>query len=500
MIACLRQIPYRTSLALCLCLPLVSSCMMGPDFQRPETKVSSQWLGRAPTTPEVAPKAVQDLAQWWMAFNDPQLTSLVERAMQANLDLRMAESRIRQARAAMGIAGSDLGPTVDTAASYKHSRTSLSGNSGEAVTTNLYQMGFDAVWEIDLFGGIRRGVEAAGADLDTAMESRRDLLVSLSAEVAGNYLNLRSLQQRLNLARQNLSAQEHSVELTRKRLSAGFVGKLDVVRAEALAATTAGQIPLFEAEIRQTTYSLSLLLGGEPSTLLAELTPDAVLPVALATVPLGLPSDLISQRPDIRRAEAKIHAATARIGVAWADLLPKFTVTGSLGLQNNTFNSVFNQASGTWSLGPSLNWPLFDMGRSRANLELKKALQDEELLAYELTVLGALREVENALIASTKEEEHRQTLVRAVAANRTAVDLATTLYAAGESDFLAVLDAQRSLYGVEDALAQSSLTVSTNLVALFKALGGGWQTEEGTVHDPLGLQPGLSTLSDYRCE
>ena len=175
MIACLRQIPYRTSLALCLCLPLVSSCMMGPDFQRPETKVSSQWLGRARTTPEAAPKAVQDLAQWWMAFNDPQLTSLVERAMQANLDLRMAESRIRQARAAMGIAGSDLGPTVDTAASYKHSRTSLSGNSGEAVTTNLYQMGFDAVWEIDLFGGIRRGVEAAGADLDTAMESRRDL-------------------------------------------------------------------------------------------------------------------------------------------------------------------------------------------------------------------------------------------------------------------------------------------------------------------------------------
>ncbi len=481
MIPHLHRTPCRTCLALCLCLPLLTSCMLGPDFQRPETKVSSQWLGQASIAPEAAPKAVQDMAQWWTAFNDPQLTSLVERAIQANLDLRMAESRIRQARAAMGIAGADLGPTVDTSASYRRSRTPGSGNSGEGVTSDLYKMGFDAGWEIDLFGGVRRGVEAAGADLDTAVESRRDLLVSLSAEVAGNYLNLRSLQQRLTLARRNLSAQEHSVELTRKRLSAGFVSRLDVVRAEALAATTAGQIPLLEAQVRQTIYSLSLLLGGEPSTLLAELTPDAALPVALATVPLGLPSDLISQRPDIRRAEAKIHAATARIGVARADLLPKFTITGSLGLQNYTFSSAFSQASGTWSLGPSLNWPLFDMGRGRANLEFKKALQEEDLLAYEQTVLGALREVENALISSTKEEEHRQTLVQAVTANRTAVDLATALYGAGQNDFLAVLDAQRSLYAAEDALAQSSRTVSTNLVALFKALGGGWPAKEASL-------------------
>ena len=467
---------YRTGLALCLCLPLLSSCMMGPDFKSPDTNVSSQWLGQAPVACAAAPDEEQGLAQWWTVFNDPRLTFLVERAMQANLDLRLAESRIRQARAAMGIAGADLGPTVDTAASYRRSRTP-SGNSGEAVTTDFYRMGFDAGWEIDLFGGVRRGVEAAGADLDTAVESRRDLLVSLSAEVAGNYLDLRSLQQRLTIARQNLKAQEHSTELTRQRFRTGFVGKLDVVRAEALAATTAGQIPLFEAQVRQTIYSLSLLLGGEPSTLLAELTPDAALPVAIATVPLGLPSELLLRRPDIRRAEAKIHAATARIGVAKADLLPKFTIVGSLGLQNNALNSLFNQASTAWSLGPSLNWPLFDMGRNRANLELKKAVQEEELLAYEQTVLSALQEVENALIASTKEDEHRQALIQAVAANRTAVDLATALYVAGENDFLAVLDAQRSLYASEDALALSSRTVATNLVALFKALGGGWPAE-----------------------
>ncbi len=479
MIPRLHRILYQTCLALCLCLPLLSSCMLGPDFQRPEAKISSsQWLGQVSTVSETEVTAEQDLAQWWTIFNDPMLTSLIERSMQANLDLQMAEIRIRQARAVMGIAGADLGPAIDTAASYRRSQTPGSGNNTEATTTNLYKMGFDAGWEIDLFGGLRRGVEATGADLEAAVEDRRDLLVSLSAEVAGNYLNLRSLQQRLTIARQNLTAQEHSVDLTRQLFSTGFVGKLDVVQAEALAATTAGQIPLLEAQIRQTIYGLSLLQGGEPSTLLAELTSNSSLPVALATVPLGLPSDLLLRRPDVRRAEAKIHAATARIGIAKADLFPKFTITGSLGLQNNTFNSTFNQTSSFWSLGPALNWPLFDMGRRRANLELQKALQEEQLLAYEQTVLSALMEVENALIASTKEEEHRQALTLAVTADRTAVDLATALYRAGENDFLSVLDAQRSLYVAEDTLAQSNRIVSTNLVALFKALGGGWQTVE----------------------
>ena len=203
-------------------------------------------------------------------------------------------------------------------------------------------------------------------------------------------------------------------------------------------------------------------------------------------MPVGLPSDLLLRRPDIRRAIAKIHAATARIGVAKADLFPKFTISGAIGYQNTNSNALFNSASSFWSLGPALNWPLFDMGRTRANLELKKALQEEELLAYEQTVLNALREVENALIASTKEEEHRQAMAQAVAANRTAVELATSLYTAGQNDFLTVLEAQRSLYASEDALAQSSRTVSTNLVALFKALGGGWQTEEGAGRDGSG--------------
>ncbi|MBU4117517.1 MAG: efflux transporter outer membrane subunit [Proteobacteria bacterium] len=483
----MKRITYRTPMALCLCLPLLTSCMMGPDFFRPESKVSSQWLGQSPTAPaEAAVTPEQNLAQWWTVFNDPQLTSLIERSMQANLDLRLAESRIRQARASLGIAGADLGPTVNTAASLTRSRTPASSTRSEVTTGNLYQMGFDAGWEVDLFGGLRRGVEAAGADYEAALENRTDVLVSLSAEVASNYLNLRSLQQRLTIARENLTAQKHTTDLTRQRFDVGFSSKLDLVRAEALAATTAGQIPLLEAQVRQTIYSLSLLLGGEPSALLEELSPEGALPTAQATVPVGLPSDLLLRRPDIRRALAKMHAATARIGVAKSDLFPKFTISGGLGYQSTNSNSLFNPASSFWSLGPALNWPLFDMGRTRANLELKKAVQEEELLAYEQTVLNALREVENALIASTKEEEHRQATAKAVEANRTAVELATALYTAGQNDFLAVLDAQRSLYVAEDALAQSSRTVSTNLVALFKALGGGWQTEEGATPDGSG--------------
>lgn len=469
---------YRTRIALSLCLSLLTGCMMGPDFQRPEVKVASQWLGQPPATADGVDTMERNLARWWTIFNDPKLTSLIERAMQANLDLQMAESRIRQARASKRIAGADLGPAVDAAASYRRSQSPISGNSGDSVTADLYQLGFDAGWEIDLFGGVRRGIEAAGADFEAAVENRSDILVSLSAEVANNYLNLRSLQQRLAIARRNLKAQEQSVELTSQLFSTGFVTKLDVVRAEALAAGTAAQIPLLESQVRQTIYSLSLLLGGEPSTLLAELTPEASTPlVARAQVPLGVPSDLLLRRPDIRREEAKIHAATARIGMAKADLFPRFTIAGSLGLQSNIFSSTFNRASSAWSLGPAVNWPLFDMGRGRANLELQKALQEEELLAYRQGVFNALREVENALIAATKEEEHRQALARAVAANRTTVELATTLYASGQDDFLTVLDAQRSLYLAEDSLAQSSCTVSTNLVALFKALGGGWQSE-----------------------
>ncbi|MGV1101004.1 efflux transporter outer membrane subunit [Thiovibrio sp. JS02] len=448
---------------------LLSGCMLGPDFTAPETRLPGQWRE---ATAETGP-AAEELARWWTLFNDPTLTSLVERGLAANLDLKQAEARVRQARAARRIAGAGLGPSVDASGSYRRSRSPETDRGG-SVTADLYEAGFDANWEIDLFGGLRRGIEAAEADLAASIEARRGVLVSLSAELASNYLGLRGLQEQVAIARKNLEAQNRSAELTRKRFRAGFASRLDLSRAEALAAGTAAQIPLLESEARQAIYRLSVLLAVEPAALLAELNPGAALPSPPPQVPAGLPSELLRRRPDIRGAEARLHAATARIGVAEADLFPRFSLTGALGLQNSDFGATFNRASRFWSIGPGINWRLFDLGSTRANIEFQKAVQEEDLLAYQQTVLVALQEVENALLALGKEQERQASLAIAVAASSQSVELAEKLYTAGESDYLAVLDARRSLHAAEDNLSISRRNLTTHLVALFKALGGGW--------------------------
>jgi multidrug efflux system outer membrane protein len=299
-------------------------------------------------------------------------------------------------------------------------------------------------------------------------------LVSLMAEVARNYIQLRAYQQQIAITRQNLAAQQHSGRLTRERFEGGFVSGLDVANAEALTATTASQIPLLESSARQTIYSLSILMGETPAALDADLSPAGAIPGGPPQVPTGVPSDLLRRRPDIRLAEAQIHAATARIGVAAADLFPKFTIAGSIGYQSSDLGALFDASNHFWSFGPSALWRLFESGRIRAGIQVQKALQEQELIAYRQTVLKGLQEVENALVASAKEQTHRQALVSAVAANRKAVSLAEQLYTEGLTDFINVLQAQQSLYSTEKALVQSTATVSTNLVALYKALGGGW--------------------------
>lgn len=457
-----------------LFLAILSGCMVGPNFQRPQTPLPADWAGPTAESRPVTP-AEEELARWWTLFDDATLASLVEKAVQSNLDLKQAEARIRQARAARGIVAAGIGPTVDATGAYQHSRAAGSVNGkSEGVITDQYQAGFDAGWELDIFGGVRRAIEAADADLQAALETRRDVLVTLTAEVARNYIDLRAFQERIAISRQNLEAQKHSAALTRLRFQGGFIGALDVANADAQVATTAAQIPLLEASARQSIYSLSVLLGRDPAALIGDLSPVAVIPLAAPSIPLGVPADLLRRRPDVRRAEAEIHAATARIGVATADLFPRFTISGSVGLRAGDFSSWFDWASRIWSFGPSASWNLFEMGRTRSNIEQQQALQDQSLITYQQTVLTALQEVENALIASAKEEEHRRVLREAVSANRKAVDLAKTLYTQGHTDFLNVLNAQRSLYASEDALIRSTGSVSTNLVALFKALGGGW--------------------------
>ena len=468
-------------LVLMFCLITVAGCAVGPDYQPLETPVPDTW---ASPVPETVLQPDTNMARWWTVFDDPTLVSLVERAIASNLDLKQAESRIRQARAARGVSVAGLGPVVNAGSSFQRSLSSSGGilenqtnASSDGVIYNLYQMGFDAAWELDIFGGVRRGVEAADADLLAAVEGRNGVQVTLAAETAINYINLRGFQQQILIARNNLLAQQHNAELTRKKYQAGLTSALDTVNAEALAATTAAQIPLLESSAQQAIYSLGLLVAREPGALLPELSAPSPIPAAPPVVPAGIPSELLRRRPDIRGAEAQIHAATARIGVATADLFPKFTLSGSAGFQNNDFNSWMNWSNRFWSFGPSVDWQIFNTGKTLSNIELSKALQEQSFISYRQTVLTALQEVDNALIASTKERDHFQALSTAVAANRKAVFLATQLYTHGQTDYLNVLIAQRSLYVSEDALVQSTRTVSTNLVALYKALGGGWEKQ-----------------------
>jgi NodT family efflux transporter outer membrane factor (OMF) lipoprotein len=460
-----------------LCFSALAGCTVGPNYKPPQPRVPASWsgptvaAGNQPTT-----VAAEDIIHWWTTFGDQSLTSLVERAVNSNLDLKQAEARILQARAARGIVTAGLWPSAAATGSFTRSHspaTTTPGGSG-GVNRNLYQAGLDAAWELDMFGGVRRDVEAANADVLAALEDRQGVLVTLAAEVALNYIDLRGFQQQIVIAQDNLKAQKHSAELTRKRFQGGFVGALDVANADAQVATTASQIPLLESSARQAIYNLSVLLGREPSALLEELSPTSIIPVAPPSVPVGVPSDLLRRRPDIRRAEAQIHSATARIGVATADLFPKVSLSGTGGLQGSQSNALTNWNNRFWSFGPSASWQVFDAGRIGSNIELQKALKEQSFIAYQQTVLTALQDVENALIASAKEQEHRNRLMEAVAASRKAVDLATQLYTEGQTDFLNVLAAQRSLYTSEDALVQSNRNVSTNLVALYKALGGGW--------------------------
>jgi len=457
-----------------LCLIVVSGCAVGPDFKPESMEVPAGWTG---PLPEGQPATDQELARWWELFQDQELTALVERGISANLDLKAAEARVRQARGARGVATAGLGPTLSAGGSFQRSQSpgaTIGGVDVPGPRGDQYQAGFDALWELDIFGGVRRAREAAEADYQAAIEDRRDVLVSLTAEIARNYIDLRSLQQRIGIARRNLKAQAHSGDLTHQRFEAGFVSGLDVANSQAQTATTAARIPLLEAEARQTIHAISVLLGLEPAALITELTPELDIPLALPKVPAGVPSDLLRRRPDIRRAEESIHAATARIGVAVADYFPKFTLSGAAGVSSPEADSLFDKVSRFWSFGPLVSWELFSSGRTMSLVEQQKAVQEETAVYYRRTVLTALQEVEDTLVALEKEQEHHEALLTAVDANRRAVRLAIALYTEGQTDFLNVLQAQQALYASEDELAQSSSTVATSLVALYKAVGGGW--------------------------
>ena len=460
-----------------LAVLIVSGCMVGSNYHPPQPTVPTAWVGveKTPTgQPSVATAQPADLTQWWRQFNDPILITLVEEALKTNLNLRIAEARLRQARATRGIAIGGLWPAATASGSYQRLHTA--GVTPGDQQQNLYQAGLDAVWELDLFGGHRRNVESANANIQAAIENIRDVQVSLIAEVALNYIQLRGFQQEVVIAQNNLKAQQHTAEITHKRLNVGFASALDVANADSDVATTESQIPVFETAAQQSIYALGLLLARPPADLLKQLSPTGNLPSIPAQVPAGLPSDLLRRRPDIRESEAQLHAATGQIGVAIADLFPRFSLTGTVNWQSNLLRTWWTEASRSFGVGPSVTWPIFQGGAIVSNVRVQEALRDQAFITYQNTVLAAFQDVENALIAFAKEQQHRTALNDAVVANRKAVDLSLQLYIEGQIDFLNVLNAQRSLYASEDTLVQSERNIATDLIALYKALGGGWES------------------------
>lgn len=522
---------------------ILPACTVGPDYRPPETQMPSSWAEMPPamttTAPTTAPSRATSqpaaIADWWRSLRDPRLDALVAQAMKSNLDLRVAEARVREARALRGIIAADYWPQVNVAGSYAYKGNSenamkYSGSSGpglgkqaggaavssavramltpgqtpagvagaaisgaastvvtNAVTgsggggsffahsQNLYVAGFDASWELDVFGRIRRDVEAADADVAATEDSRCNTIVTLLAEVALNYVQAREFQQRLAIARASITSQKDSLQLAQTRFKAGLTSELDVTQAKAQLATTQSQIPRLEASLRQTIHRIGVLIGREPSALLPEFQEHAPIPTVPPEVPIGLPSELLRRRPDIRRAERELAAATARIGAATADLFPRFSLTGSFGPQAAEIGHMLDWKSFAWSVGPSVRWPVFDGWRIRSNIKAQDARQEQALALYEKTVLIALMEVEDALVGYANEQVRHQSLAEAVESNRRSLDLSQELYGGGLIAFLNVLEAQRALYATEDQLAQSESSVVGSLIALYKALGGGWE-------------------------
>lgn len=452
-------------------------CTVGPDHTRPEDPApEAPW----PEAMEEGLSTQQaDLREWWRGFGDAGLDGLVDRALAGNLDLREAVARVREARALRGIAGADQWPTVNVGASGTYERFSENtfggfGDPGEK--GEFYEAGFDATWELDVFGRVRRAVEAAEAEVGSAIESAWDVRVILISEVARNYVDFRSFQARLAIALENVRIQQETLDVSQSRLDAGVSGELEVAQSRSQLERTRAAIPVLEIQMKEAAYRLDVLLGQRPGTLMPELAAAAPVPAVPEAAPVGLPADLLRRRPDIRRAERDLAAATARIGVATADLYPRFRLNGSFGVESTHFGDLFESASRAWSVGPfEVVWPIFDAGRIRNNIRVQEARQEQALAAYERTVLEAHEEVARALVGYARLRDRRDSLRRAVEANRLAVDLANELWARGLTDFLNVLQTQGDLFVLEDQLAASEAAVTTNLIALYKALGGGWE-------------------------
>ncbi|GAJ27845.1 efflux transporter outer membrane subunit [Acidomonas methanolica] len=494
----------RGSAALVLAAGL-GACKMGPDYHRPDLWSPSHYDMHGNAVQDAQVKSVLSSAapdpHWWRVFHDPELTSLEERVVRENLDVLRAATQLAQSRAQLLMAGAERFPALTAAGSYRRTQYStkeaqylvnkvgrqfggpngnlLADSAGDVVVPLLNQWSdsIDATYEVDLWGRVARQYEEAKAQLEASDEARRGILIAQQADMARDYMTLRGAQEQLRIARANRGLQADTLALAKDRFRSGLVTDLDVQSAEAQLAATDAQVTQLQQQIAQEMNAISLLLGAPPGALNGELDRAAGIPVIPPRVPVGVPSELAQRRPDIRRADAQLHVAVAQVGEAMAEFYPKVTISADFGFQSLSFRDLGFWNARAWNVGPSISLPIFQGGRLRGQLQLKKSAQKEAAIAYQQTVLGAWREVDNALIAYRDEQLRRDSLVKAVDANRKAVALARDQYRSGLVTYLNVLSAQGNQLVSEQRLADSTTVLASDLVALYNALGGGWETD-----------------------
>ncbi len=457
---------------------LISGCtMVGPDYTKVRPESPQNWEARMEKGLQATRPKQENLSRWWTVFNDPVLTRLEEKAVKGNLDLKSALSRLRQARIRRGITRSDLYPGLDAGGRVQRQQTSESMPSAYGGKEQDYYLGqFDSSWELDLFGGIRRSVQTAQAELEASQANLNDVLTSLMAEVALNYIEVRTFQHRLAITRENIETQEKTYELNSSRYEAGLVDELAVQQSLRNLERTRSQVSSLENGLIAAKNRLSVLLGLSPGALETELTPVKTIPQIPPRVAVGIPAEAMRRRPDIRNAERRLAAQTSRIGAATAELYPRFHLFGTIGLEAlDASSDFFDAKSQFWNIGPGISWNIFHGRALRLNIDLQTEKQKEALIAYKSAVLHAREEIEDALTAYAKEQMREQSLEKAVDAAQRTEFLARDRYKAGLIDFYNVLDAQRSLLELEDELTRSRGQVASSLARLYKALGGGWQ-------------------------
>lgn len=451
---------------------VLAACAVGPDYKQPEVATPDQFV--TSNEQQFSPADVE--SDFWKAFGDEQMNTLIEQALTANHDIRMATARLREVRALRGEARLDLAPTVTTSGGYTESR----GSERQAQATigrdeNYYDAGFDASWELDFFGRVRRGVESSSAQVQAAEASVYSTQVSITAEVVRNYFELRGSQQRLEVAQRNAENQRETLRITTARLDAGRGTQLDTSRAQAQLSSTLATIPDIEASITRSILRLGVLIGNSPESLLAQLSTPKKLPTLPATQNIGTPELLLRRRPDIRVAERDLASATAQIGVAVGDLFPRISFVGGWGFDAIDSGDLGNASSESYAFGPSIQWAAFDLGRVRQRIKQREAATDRALARYEQTVLQALEEADASMTEYAKARVKQAHLQDSTTASLEAVTLARARYESGVADFLTVLDAERSALTAEDQLASSQTQTATALLATYKALGGGFR-------------------------